>query len=96
VPTDQTFCTASSEELDPGGNGEPPQRVSGLLAPIYHWFKDTGDAPIRLFAVVSGPKLRVVAMRPEKSKGTLRFRAGGLIFSGGATQHSAAFYWVKK
>jgi len=40
VPTEQTFCTASSEELDPGGNGEPPQRVSGLLAPIYNWFTE--------------------------------------------------------
>jgi hypothetical protein len=60
-----------------------------------HRVKNTGDAPIRLFAVVSGPKLRVVAVRPEKSKGTLRFRAGGLIFSGSATQQRAAFYWVK-
>ena len=40
MPTEQTFCTASSEELDPGGNGEPPQRVSGLLAPIYNWFTE--------------------------------------------------------
>jgi len=43
VPTEQTFCTASSEELDPGGNGEPPQRVSGLLAPIYNWFTEGFD-----------------------------------------------------
>ena len=43
MPTEQTFCTASSEELDPGGNGEPPQRVSGLLAPIYNWFTEGFD-----------------------------------------------------
>jgi hypothetical protein len=27
----------------PGGNGEPPQRVSDLLAPIYNWFTEGFD-----------------------------------------------------